>query len=215
MTDVKKFNSQTKGEEIANAISHGVGSVLSIAGTAVLIVLAALKSDAMSVVGMSIYGASLIILYTFSSLYHSFTNEKEKRVFQIFDHCSIFILILGSYTAICFTALRGTMGWVLFGINAFCTVLGITFNAIDLHRWHKISLVLYVLMGWSVVMGLKPLFDAVSLKGFMFLLIGGVLYTIGIIFYKMEKGRYMHFIWHLFVLGGSIAHYFFILLYCI
>ena len=205
---------QTLGEEIANAVSHGVGSLLSIAACVILIVRSAFHSTAIGVVSACIYGASLIILYTFSSLYHSLTNRKAKSVFRIFDHCSIFLLILGTYTPICLWMLKGALGWTLFGINAFCTVLGIVLNSINLKKFQKISMVLYILMGWSVIMSIKNVIAIIPFSGMMFLLIGGLLYTFGIIFYKMKNIKYMHFIWHLFVLGGSIVHYFFVLLYC-
>jgi len=211
---LKKSAVQTLGEEIANAVSHGVGSLLAIAACVIVIVRAAMHGTAMGVVGACIYGASLILLYTFSSLYHSLTNATAKSVFRIFDHCSIFLLILGTYTPICFTILRGTVGWTLFGINTFCTVLGITFNSINLNRFSKPSLVLYLLMGWSVVTSIGKVIASVPKSGMVFLVIGGLLYTIGIVFYKLKKVKYMHFVWHLFVLGGSITHYFFVLFYC-
>lgn len=214
VAEFKKYNTQSLGEEIANAVSHGVGSLLSIAAAVVLIVRAAYLNDAMGVVGACIFGASLILLYTFSSIYHSLTNFKAKYVFQIFDHCSIFILILGTYTPICFTVLRGAWGWTLFGINALCTVVGIVFNSIDLKRWNKISLVLYVIMGWSVLVSGKTMLRITPPGGLALLVIGGIAYTVGIIFYKMKKVKYMHFVWHLFVLAGSILHYFYVLFYC-
>lgn len=213
MTTVKKFNTQSLGEEIANAVSHGVGSLLAVAACVIVIVRAAFNSTAIGVVSASIYGASLILLYTFSSLYHSLTNFKAKSLFQVFDHCSIFFLILGTYTPICLAMISGAMGWTLFGINTFCTVVGITFNAINVKRFHKMSMVLYVLMGWSVLISIKKVIDITPPSGLVFLVLGGVLYTVGIIFYKLKTVRYMHFVWHLFVLAGSILHYFFVLFY--
>lgn len=212
----KVYNTQSLGEEIANAISHGVGSLLSVAAMVVLIVRAAFTSDALGVVAACLYGSSLIILYTFSSIYHSLTNFKAKYVFQVLDHCSIFLLILGTYTPICFSEhiLRGAFGWTLFGINAFCTVIGIVFNAINVKRWHKASLVLYLIMGWSVLIGIKRVVDALPLAGLVFLVSGGLAYTLGVIFFKMKNVKYMHFVWHLFVLAGSVLQYFCVLLYC-
>ena len=210
---VKKHTSQSLGEEIANAVSHGVGSLLAIAACAIIIVRAAFKSTAIGVVSASIYGASLILLYTFSSLYHSLTNPKAKKVFRVFDHCSIFFLILGTYTPICLAMIKGPVGWTLFGINTFCTVVGIVFNSINLNRFSKASLVLYILMGWSVIFSIKDVIAITPPGGMVFLVIGGLLYTIGIIFYKLKSVKYMHFVWHLFVLGGSIVHYFFVLFY--
>lgn len=209
-TKVKR--KQTLGEEIANAISHGVGTLVAIAGAVIVIVMAAINTSAIGVVSASLYGASLILLYLFSTLYHSFTNVGAKKVFRIFDHCSIFILILGTYIPICLTLIGGALGWVLFGINAFCTVLGVVFNSINLERWSKASLVLYVVMGWSIVFSIKPFLAVVDKAGLPFLVLGGLCYTLGIVFYK-AKHKYMHFVWHLFVLAGSVLHYFFILFY--
>ncbi len=214
MSQTKKIRIQTLGEEIANAVSHGVGTLLAIAACVIVIVRSAFNSTAIGVVSACIYGASLVLLYTFSSLYHSLTNVKAKSVFRVFDHCSIFFLILGTYTPICLTMIKGGMGWTLFGINTFCTVLGIVFNSISLNRFAKPSLVLYVLMGWSVLISIKRVIEVIPFSGMVFLVIGGLCYTIGIIFYKLKSVKYMHFVWHLFVLGGSIMHYFFVLFYC-
>lgn len=204
---------QTIGEEIANAVSHGVGELLAIAGAVVAIVMAAIHGTAITVVSASLYGASMILLYLFSTLYHSLTNRSAKRVFRVFDHCSIFILIMGSYIPICLVLIGGALGWTLFGINAFCTVLGIVFNSINLERWSKPSVVLYVIMGWSVLIGAKSVISAVDAAGIALLVGGGVAYTAGIIFYKARK-KYMHFVWHIFVLAGTVLHYFFMLFYC-
>ena len=214
MSQTTKIRIQTLGEEIANAVSHGVGTLLAIAACVIVIVRSAFNSTAIGVVSACIYGASLVLLYTFSSLYHSLTNVKAKSVFRVFDHCSIFFLILGTYTPICLTMIKGGMGWTLFGINTFCTVLGIVFNSISLNRFAKPSLVLYVLMGWSVLISIKRVIEVIPFSGMVFLVIGGLCYTIGIIFYKLKSVKYMHFVWHLFVLGGSIMHYFFVLFYC-
>ena len=204
---------QTIGEEIANAVSHGVGELLAIAGAVVAIVMAAIHGTAITVVSASLYGASMILLYLFSTLYHSLTNRSAKRVFRVFDHCSIFILIMGSYIPICLVLIGGALGWTLFGINAFCTVLGIVFNSINLERWSKPSVVLYVIMGWSVIIGAKSVISAVDAAGIALLVGGGAAYTAGIIFYKARK-KYMHFVWHIFVLAGTVLHYFFMLFYC-
>ncbi|MGN0173353.1 MAG: hemolysin III family protein [Acutalibacteraceae bacterium] len=211
-----KRHIQSIGEEIANAISHGVGSLLAIAGTAVLIVYAAIYSDIMGVVSAALYGATLIILYTNSTLYHSLTNKTAKKVFRIFDHCSIFILILGTYIPVSLSLLGNWIGWTLFGVNVACAVLGIVFNSIDLERWDKVSQILYIIMGWSVVLTAYPVYKAIMAKGvggLILLLAGGILYTVGVVFYKSDR-KYWHFIWHFFVLGGSVLHYFFVMYYC-
>lgn len=214
-TDVARFNRQSLGEEIANAISHGLGTLLAIAGTPILIVWAALHGDALSVVSASLYGASLILLYLFSTLYHSITNRSGKRVLQVFDHSSIFILILGTYIPVTLGLLRGWLGWTLFGINAAVAVVGVVLNAVSVQRFHKLSLALYLLSGWSVLPAIKPVASLLDLPGFMLVLAGGLFYTVGVIFYRKEEVRYMHLIWHLFVLAGSVCHYFFVLFYCL
>jgi len=202
-------------EEIANAVSHGIGALLAIAGTAVMVVFAAQTGDVASIVSSSIYGGSLILLFLMSTLYHAFSRESVKRIFQKFDHCSIFLLILGSYAPICLSLLGGRMGYILFGFNAGFTLLGIVVNSIDVKRWQKLSLVIYLLMGWSVVFCLRPLLRTVPPSGFALLLSGGLMYTVGIIFYKAKHIRFMHSIWHLFVLAGSVLHYLFMLFYII
>lgn len=214
-TDVARFNRQSLGEEIANAISHGLGTLLAIAGTPILIVWAALHGGALSVVSASLYGASLILLYLFSTLYHSITNRSGKRVLQVFDHSSIFILILGTYIPVTLGLLRGWLGWTLFGINAAVAVVGVVLNAVSVQRFHKLSLALYLLSGWSVLPAIKPVASLLDLPGFMLVLAGGLFYTVGVIFYRKEEVRYMHLIWHLFVLAGSVCHYFFVLFYCL
>jgi hemolysin III len=211
--EVERFNNQSLPEEIFNSITHGVGAVIAAVGTTCLIVYACLNNDVISIVSGSIYGFSLIFLFTMSSLYHAFTNHKVKRVFQVLDHCSIFLLILGTYTPMCLIVLQGAPGWALWGFNAVFAVLGITLNAVNLKRWHRLSLIFYVLMGWSVVFVVSPLFSLVGLQGILLLLAGGLCYTIGIIFYRAKKPRFMHSVWHLLVLGGAIIHYFFILFY--
>lgn len=213
--EIAKFNNQCLGEEIANSISHGVGTLLAIAGTAIAIVYACFHGDAMSIVAASLYGMGLIILYLCSTLYHSLTNIKAKKVFQVFDHCSIFLLILCSYIPVSLSLIRGALGWVLFGINAFCAVLGIVLNSINVKRFQKISMVLYILMGWSVVFVAFPVLTKIPLKGILLLLSGGLCYTGGIIFFAMKKPRYMHSVWHLFVLAGSILQYFAFLFYAL
>jgi hemolysin III len=215
MTNVSNFNDQGKTEEILNAASHGAGAALAIAGTSVMLVYAARGGDAVDIVSTSIYGFSLIFLYIISTLYHSFPKRRIKRLFQKFDHCSIFILIVGSYAPICLSLLGGSLGWILLGANMLFAVLGIVANAISVKRWSKLSLILYLLMGWSVVFAIKPLLELITLNGFLLLLAGGLSYSIGVIFYNAKKPRFMHAVWHLFVICGSIFHYFFIFFYVI
>lgn len=208
-------NNQTLGEEIANAISHGIGELLSVAGAAVAIVYACFVSDAIGIVSSSIYGFSLILLYAVSTIYHSLANNRAKMVFRILDHCSIFVLILGTDTPVYLSLIRGALGWTLFGITTALTALGIVLNSIDLKKFTKISMILYVLMGWMVVVAFWQMMKIVPAKGIALLVAGGICYTIGIIFYKMKKTKFMHSVWHLFVLGGSVLHYFFVLFYAL
>jgi len=215
MTNVENFNDQGKAEEILNAITHGIGALLAIGGTSVLIVKSVQSAEAINIVSASIYGFSLIFLYTMSTLYHSFHKNHTKRIFQKFDHCSIFVLIVGSYAPICLSLLGGKLGWIVLSINIFFAILGIVANAINVIRWSRLSLILYLMMGWSIVFALKSLLHLIPFQGFVLLLIGGLCYSIGVIFYRAKKPLYMHGVWHFFVLGGSTFHYFFILIYVI
>ena len=202
----------TLGEEIFNSVSHGAGGMLAIAGTVVLIVIAALYSNAWGVVSSAIYGASMIILYTMSTLYHAITNKKAKSFFRIMDHNTIFILIAGTYTPYTLVPLRGPVGWTLFGIIWGAAIIGIVFNSISLEKAKKLSLVCYVAMGWAIIFAIKPMIASVTKTSLVFLLIGGIFYTAGIVFYTVKKIRYFHSVWHLFTVGGTVFHYFSILL---
>ena len=209
---LKEVKTQTIGEEIANSISHGVGAGLSVAALVLLIVRAVKTSGALGVVSASLYGGSLVLLYLLSCLYHALAQTKARKVFQILDHCSIFILIVGTYTPIALNFIGGALGWTIFGIQAGCMVLGIVFNAINMEKWKKASLVLYVIMGWMIVFSIKSIL-AFSAAALWFLVLGGVSYTVGIIFYKNKNLKFFHFIWHIFVLGGSVLHFFCVYFY--
>lgn len=212
LTDKSKTKRYTLGEEIFNSVSHGTGGALAIAGTVVLIVCAALYADAWAVVSSCIYGASLIILYTMSTLYHAITNEKAKKFFRIMDHNTIFFLIAGTYTPMTLAFLHGALGWVLFGVVWGAAIVGIVLNSIDLERFRKPSVACYIAMGWVIVFAFKPLIEAIPTISLVFLLIGGGFYTVGVIFYAVKKVRYFHSVWHLFTVAGSVFHYFAILL---
>ena len=199
------------GEEIFNSVSHGVGALLAIAGTSVLIAFAALYADAWAVVSSCIYGGSLIILYTMSTLYHAITNTRAKSFFRIMDHNTIFFLIAGTYTPYTLVTLRGPLGWTLFGVVWGAAVLGIVLNSIDLERFKKLSMVCYVMMGWVIILAIKPMSSSLSSLSLAFLLIGGIFYTVGIVFYAIKKVKYFHSVWHLFTIAGSIFHFFSIL----
>ncbi len=204
---------QNIGEEIANAISHGVGSLLSIAATVVLLVHTVRQGTAIAVVSAALYGFSMILLYTVSCIYHALTPPRGKRVFQVLDHCSIFLLILGTYIPIALVGIGGAFGWVVFGVIAACAVFGITMTAVDMHRFKKLSFSLYIIMGWLVVFTLRHMFQAAAWNGLLLLFLGGLFYSLGIFFYKKKEWVYMHFVWHLFVLAGSVFHFFMIYLY--
>ena len=203
----------TTAEEIINAITHGLGALLGIAGTAIAIVWAALYGDAFGVVSAAIYGATLIILFTMSTLYHALTHEGAKKVFRIFDHCSIFLLIAGTYTPYTLVSLRGAFGWTIFGIIWGLAILGIVLNAISIEHFKKFSMICYIAMGWLIIIAIKPMIHALDFPALILLLAGGIAYTAGAIFYGLKKIRFMHGVWHLFVLAGGILHYFSILLY--
>lgn len=203
----------TVGEEIFNSVSHGVGVLLAVAALVMLIVFAVMYSDGYALAGALVYGISLILLYTMSMVYHIVQSRKAKGVLRIFDHCSIFILIAGTYTPYLLGPLRGVMGWTIFGIIWGVTVIGIVLNAVNLEKFKRLSLICYVLMGWGIVLSIKPMMARVALPGIVLLAAGGVVYTIGVIFYVLKKYRYMHSVWHLFVLAGSVLHYFSILLF--
>ena len=209
---MSKFKKYTLGEEIFNSVTHGVGAGLSIAGTVVLIVFSAIYGNAWAVVSSAIYGASLIILYTMSTLYHSLTNEKAKKFFQIMDHNTIFLLIAGTYTPITLYILGGVVGWVLFGIVWGAAVIGITANSINLEKAKIPSIFCYVATGWVIIFAIKPLMAKIPFISGLFLIIGGAFYTLGIIFYAIKKVKYFHSVWHLFTIVGSVFHYFSILL---
>ncbi len=208
MAEKRKY---TLGEEIFNSVSHGVGAGLSIAGTVVLIITSVIHSNAWGVVSSCIYGASLIILYTMSTLYHSFTNKKAKAFFRIMDHNTIFLLIAGTYTPITLYFLGGVTGWILFGIVWGAAIFGIVMNSINLEKARIPSIFCYVAMGWVIIFAIKPLILAMPKISLIFLVGGGIFYTLGIVFYAIKKIKYFHSVWHLFTIVGSVLHYFSIL----
>lgn len=204
------------GEELVNSISHGIGALLSIAALVLCVVISAMHGNPTAVVASSIYGSSLIILYTMSTLYHSFKVNNAKRVFQIIDHCSIFLLISGTYTVFTLVVLGDAVGWTLFAIVWSATILGIICNSININKFKPLSMVLYLAMGWVVVFAFKPLAEKLATNGIILLIVGGIMYTVGAIFYGIGKRKkYMHSIFHMFVLAGSILHFFAVILYAI
>jgi hemolysin III len=203
----------TLGEEMASSITHGIGAGLSVAGLVFLVVLAALYGDIWRIVSFSIYGATLTILYLASTLYHSFRNRKVKKILKIIDHSTIFLLIAGTYTPFLLISLRGAWGWTFFGIIWGLALTGIVFKSLFIDHYTKASVLIYIFMGWLCVVAIRPMLVSIPHGGLIGLTAGGVLYTAGVIFYAWRTLKYSHAIWHLFVLSGSICHYFSILLY--
>ena len=198
-------------EEIANAITHGIGLLLSIAGFVVLLVLATLRGTAWHIVACSIYGATLICLYAASTLYHAVISRRVKRALRIFDHSAIYLLIAGTYTPFLLVSLRGPWGWSLFGVIWGLALAGVLFKFWFVERFAILSTAVYIAMGWLVVIAAKPVFTHLRLTAIIWLLAGGLAYTGGVIFFAAKRIPYSHAIWHLFVLAGSICHYFAVL----
>ncbi len=208
----KRKRDYTFGEEIFNSVTHGVGALLSVAGCVILIVFCAINGGAMEVVSASIFGASLIILYTMSTLYHALVPPVAKKVFQILDHNTIFLLIAGTYTPFTLCCIKPAwLGWTIFGCIWGAAALGIVLSSINLEKFRKISTICYIVMGWGIILAVKPLYEGIPQFSLVTLLIGGALYSLGVIFYVKKKIRYMHSIWHIFVVGGSVLHWFSVL----
>lgn len=200
-------------EEIANSITHGIGLLLSIPALIMLVLNAVETANPWRIVSFSIFGATMIILYLNSTLLHSITHEKVKDFFEILDHSSIYLLIAGTYTPFVLVAIRGGLGWTLFGLVWGLALIGIVFKCYYVKKYIVTSTILYVIMGWLIVMAIVPLYHAIGMTGFMLLVGGGLLYTVGSIFYVMQKIPYFHAIWHIFVLAGSALMYFCVYLY--
>ena len=201
------------GEELMNAISHGIGALLSIAA----LVLGIIKSDSgLELFSVLFYGISSIILYVMSCLYHSLMPNNAKRIFRIFDHCSIFLLLAGTYTPFCLLVLPLNIGWWIFGFVWLCAVVGIILNTIDLKRFKKFSMFLYLLMGWCIIFTFKILWKNMNHFGILLLLLGGVIYTIGAILYGVgKKRRYIHSVFHLFCIVASACFFFAVYIYAL
>ncbi|MNU57833.1 hemolysin-III related [compost metagenome] len=200
-------------EEIANAITHGIGALLSVVALVLLIVYSSTKGTAWHVVSFTIYGVSMLLLYSSSTLVHSFKEGKMKDLFEFFDHSSIYVYIAGTYTPFMLVAIRGSLGWTLFCVVWGIALLGVLFKAYFVKRFLFLSTMFYLLMGWLIVIAWGPLTAAVPAMGMNLLVIGGLLYTLGTVFYVWRAFPYHHAIWHLFVLAGSVLHFFAILLY--
>ena len=205
---------QSLGEEIANSISHGFGLIAALAASPFLILVAANKGGGLPVVGASIFATSMVLLYLSSMMYHCLPKTRAKRVFLIFDHIAIFLLIAGTYTPFALGVLRGTLGWTLFGLIWGAALFGIITQLAPKLRHSKLSLALYLGMGWMIVLVIRPLYQHLPLNGLLWLVAGGLAYTVGVIFFVTDK-RYSHFIWHLFTIAGTTCHFFAILWYVV
>lgn len=209
----------TRGEEIFNMVSHIVGGALALAATALCVIFSALQGDVWSVVASSVYGATMVVLYAMSSIYHGLTSETAKKVFQIIDHCTIYFLIAGTYTPITLAGLREVnpvIGFVVFGIVWTCCLAAATFTAIDIEKYKKMAMICYLGMGWCIIFFIKPTIEVLGFGGMVYLVTGGIAYTIGAVLYGIGKRkRYVHSLFHLFVIAGSVLHFFMILFYVI
>ena len=210
----------TKGEERFNMISHIVGAVLGVVATVLCVVFAAIRHNPYGVVSSAIYGLTMILLYTMSSIYHGLKpNTTAKKVFQVLDHCSIFLLIAGSYTPFALCTLREydtATGWVIFGVIWFVAILGIVLNSIDLKKYKKFSMICYLVMGWCIIVRINVLPKLLGIKGFVLLALGGIIYTVGAIFYGLgKKKKYMHSVFHLCIFVASLLQFLCILLYVV
>jgi hemolysin III len=194
------------GEEIAHAITHGLGTLLSIACLVVLVALAAQQGSARLVVGVTIFGATLVILYAASTFYHALTPPRAKFVFELMDHGAIYLLIAGTYTPFCLSVLPEAWGWTLFGIGWGLAAIGIVYEVVLRRPWKKLSLLFYLALGWLVAIAVKPLMAALPAPALWLLMLGGVSYSAGAVFYAWRAFPYHHAVWHLFVLGGSALH---------
>jgi hemolysin III len=202
------------GDILANAITHGIGVVLAAAG-AIYLIAASTRGTAWHIVGCTVFGITLVLVYLCSTLYHSLVRTRARHVFQVLDHAAIYLLIAGTYTPFTLVSLHGPVGWALLGIVWALAVAGVIFKSLAVGRFAVASVVVYLFQGWFVVFAALPLFHAIGWQGIMWLLAGGLAYTLGIAFFALDRLRYFHAVWHVFVLAGSVAHYFAILFYVV
>lgn len=211
-------NLYSLAEEVAHAVTHGLGAVLSIVGLTVLVAKAALYGNAWHIVAASIFGATLVLMYTASTLYHSIpahTLPAAKRVLRVLDHSLIYFLIAGTYTPFTLITLRGPWGWGLFAFTWGLALAGVVFKVFATGKFEKVSLAIYLLMGWCAIVAIKPLLNTLEPGALALMLAGGLTYTGGVVFYVWQRLRFHHAVWHLFVLGGSVLHFFAVLIYVI
>lgn len=198
---------QSRGEEIANSISHGVGLVVALAVTPFLIAHAVRLGDAGFIVGASVFAATMVLLYLASTLYHALPRGKAKRVFQVIEHAAIFLLIAGTYTPFTLGVLRGAWGWTLLGLVWGLAAVGVLLAVVGGVRYRVLRVLLYLGMGWLIVVAIRPLSLRIPLSGLLWLVAGGLAYTVGVAFFAAKRLRYGHFVWHLFVLAGTACHF--------
>jgi hemolysin III len=208
-----KVETETFIEELANGITHGIGLVLSVAGFLALVILSIVRGNAWHIAGCTTFGVTLVLLYTASTLYHSLRKPQLKRILKVLDHTAIYLLIAGTYTPFTLVNLRGFWGWILFTLVWSCCAFGIAWKLFHAERFRIVSTVVYVAMGWLVLIAVKPLLASVPLAGIAWLLAGGLFYTVGVLFFALKRLPYNHAIWHVFVMGGSICHYFAVVFY--
>ena len=196
------------GEELANSITHGIGALLAIWGMVMLIIAGARAHSGVKITSAALYGSSMILLYTISCLYHALTAKKAKKVFRVLDHCMVYLLILGTYIPVTLVMIGGWKGWTLFGLVTACAVVGITFTAVDMHRFKKLSMTLYITTGWLALLVIGVVVRVMTPGQIACLVGGGLMYTGGVFFYRRKDVKWTHAIWHLFVLAGTILQYF-------
>lgn len=202
-------------EEFVNVLTHGIGFLMSVAALALMVVFASLDGNAWHIVGVSIFGASLVVLYLASTLFHYSVRPKIRKYLNVFDHSAIYVLIAGTYTPFLLVTLNGPWGWSLFGVIWGLAIAGVIFKMFFTGKYDKLSLVIYVLMGWLILIAIVPLVQNLSTMGLIWLFIGGISYSIGAIFYLLNKLPFNHAIFHFWVLGGSICHFFAVFWYVI
>ena len=206
-TPAPRHRPQSRGEEIANSISHGLGFVLALVAAPVLVVAATRRGTTSDLVAVSVFAAAMALMYLSSTIYHALPHGRAKEAFHVLDHAAIYLLIAGTYTPFTLGVLQGGWGWTLFGLVWGLAAIGVVTKMFAGIRWHGLSTIVYVVMGWLVLIAAKPLWDSLPTAGLLWLLAGGIAYTGGVFFYVRKDLRYSHLVWHLFVLAGTVCHF--------
>ncbi len=212
---VRLTRDQSIGEEIANAITHGIGWAMGIAALVLLVIFSSIYGDVWHIVSCTIYGTGLVLLFANSTMYHSLTNKTAKKVFKILDHSAIFFLIAATYTPFTLTVIRGPWGWTMFGVVWGGFVLGTLFKVFFAGRYKWVSISIYIALGWCVILVIGPLIRSLPFMGLLLMVAGGIAYSVGTVVYAKKGVKYSHAVWHLFVLAGSMFHFFSIFFYVI